>query len=123
MKKSKLLLFVLLLSVAAFSASEEAEDGYNMLDGIGRGFANITLGWLEIPRGLTYYSVEYPVIGVIPGAMQGGGMTLVRAVGGVVDFITLGYLRPGNTVYDGMDEPLYPWQSPWLPPAEEEEED
>ena len=120
MKKSKLLLFVLLMSIAVSSVSA---DDYNMLDGLGRGFANITLGWLEIPRGLTYYSVEYPVIGVIPGVMQGAGMTVVRTVGGLVDFITLGFLRPGNTVYDGMDEPLYPWQAPWLPTEEEEEEE
>ena len=118
MKKSKLLLFIVLLSSAVFSATT---DEYSMLDGIGRGFANITVGWLEIPRGITFYSVEYPFIGIIPGILQGAGMTGVRAVGGLVDIITLGYLCPGNTVYDGMDEPLYPWQAPWLPTAEEEE--
>ncbi len=119
MKKSRILLFALLLSVTAFSVSA---DDYNMLDGIGRGFANITLGWLEIPRGLTFYSVEYPVIGVVPGALQGMGMTVIRTVGGIVDFITLGFLQPENTIYEGMDEPLYPWQASWLPVKEENDE-
>jgi len=119
MRKSKLLLFTLLICVATFSV---VADDYDMLDGLGRGFANITLGWLEVPRGLTYYSVEYPVIGVIPGVMQGAGMTVVRTFGGLIDLVTLGYLKPGNTVYDGMDEPLYPWQAPWLPTEENEEE-
>ncbi len=120
MKKSILILLVLLFSSVAFS---DSDDDYSMLEGIGRGLANITVGWLEVPRGLTYYSVEYPVIGIIPGALQGAGMTLVRAVGGIVDLVTLGYLEPGSTVYDGMVEPLYPWQSPWLPSAEEDEEE
>ena len=97
-------------------------EDHSLLDGIGRGFANIVVGWLEIPRGITYYAVEYPVIGVIPGALEGGGMTLIRAIGGLVDVVTIGYLPPGRTVYDTMDAPMMPWESPWLPPDDENEE-
>jgi len=97
-------------------------DDYTLIDGVGRGFANILAGWLEVPRGLTYYAVEYPVIGVVPGALEGAGMTGIRAVGGLIDILTIGYLRPGRTVYDTMDAPLYPWESPWLPPPDEEED-
>jgi len=95
---------------------------YRMIDGIGRGFANILAGWLEAPRGLVYYSVEYPVIGIIPGAFEGAGMFFIRTIGGAVDIITFGYLDPGNTVYDTMDAPMLPWESPWLPAPESEED-
>ncbi|MCX7847310.1 MAG: hypothetical protein N2595_04700 [bacterium] len=88
---------------------------HTLLKGLGRGVANLVVGWLEIPQCLTYYAVEYPVIGVVPGALQGAGMTVVRAFGGVIDLVTVGYLAPGNTVYDAVEEPLLPWEGAWLP--------
>ena len=74
------------------------EGGYSLIDGIGRGFANLLAGWIEAPRGMVYYSIDWPVIGIIPGAFEGTGMTLIRTGGGAIDILTIGYLSPGNTV-------------------------
>lgn len=104
---------------AAEITEEDIHDDYSLLDGIGRGFANITCGIIELPRCMTYYAVEYPVVGLVAGTLQGGGMSLYRIASGVVDVATIGSLTPGNTMYDLMDEPLYPWESPWLPPKDE----
>ena len=116
---------VLILSFIANSAhaneKHKPDSSYSLLDGVGRGFANILTCWLEVPCGLTYYAVEYPVIGIVPGAFEGAGMTFIRAIGGLVDVVTIGYLEPGSTVYDTMDAPMYPWQSPWLPKPEKED--
>lgn len=89
---------------------------HSMLDGLGRGFANVLCAVIEVPRSMTYYAIEYPVLGIAPGAIQGVGMTVYRTVGGIVDIVTLGSLAPGYTVYDIIEEPLLPWQSPWIPP-------
>ncbi len=124
----KLLPFIFAVLILAFAARtacanekqtlNTSSNNYSLLDGIERGFINIFTGWLEVPRGLTYYSVEYPVIGIVPGAFEGAGMTFIRTLGGLVDIVTVGYLEPGNTVYDTMDAPMFPWQSPWLPEKE-----
>jgi len=98
------------------------EGSYSLMDGIGRGFANLLAGWIEAPRGMVYYSVEYPVIGIIPGAFEGVGMTVIRTFGGAIDILTIGYLSPGNTVYDTMDAPMLPCESPWLPVPEDDDD-
>ena len=105
------------------SKPQVVENQYSLIDGIGRGFANLLTGWIEAPRGMVYYSVEWPVIGIIPGAFEGAGLTLIRTIGGGIDLITLGYLTPGNTVYDTMDIPMLPWLSPWLPDTENQNDD
>ncbi len=121
MKKLFAFLFVaLIVSIHACAETTPKHNDYSMIDGVGRGFANILVGWLELPRGITYYAVEYPVIGIVPGAFEGSGMTFIRAIGGLIDIVTVGYLEPGNTVYDTMDTTLYPWQAPWLPEKEKE---
>jgi putative exosortase-associated protein (TIGR04073 family) len=100
--------------VKAPQTLEKAEE-YTKLKGLERGFANMLLGAIELPRNMFYYSVEYPVVGLVPGTLQGAGLTIMRVVGGVADLITVGYLSPGRTVYDLMEIPLYPWESPWMP--------
>jgi len=131
MKKNRSFISAILVAALLVTLHVNAEkpkpepnekEKYSMIDGVKRGFANMFTCWLEVPRGMTYYSVEYPVIGIIPGAFEGGGMTLIRAVGGMFDVLTIGYLRPGNTVYDTMDAPMLPWEAPWLPTPENEEE-
>ncbi len=95
---------------------------YSMIDGLSRGFANILAGWIEAPRGMVYYSVEWPIIGIIPGTLEGAGMAFIRTIGGALDLFTIGYLSPGDTVYDTMDAPMLPWESPWLPSPENEDD-
>jgi len=131
MKKNRGLITVVLFVVffAAMRINAETQnkqisenENYSLIDGIERGFANIVAGWIEVPRGMVYYSVDYPVIGIIPGALEGAGMTLIRTLGGAIDILTIGYLEPGNTVYDTMDAPMLPWESPWLPVPENDED-
>jgi len=120
---------LIIASIAAIQVNAESEKiqinenkHYTLLNGINRGFANLLAGWIEAPRGIVYYSVDYPVIGIIPGAFEGAGMTFIRTVGGAIDLITIGYLSPGNTVYDTMDAPMLPWESPWLPVPESDDD-
>ena len=105
---------------SALPSAAADTNAYSMGSGILRGFANILVGWIEIPRCLTYNAVDYPVIGIVPGAFEGAGMTLIRAGGGLIDLLTLGFLAPGHTVYDSMEAPMLPWESPWLPSKEPE---
>ena len=131
MKKihSYIIATLIIALIAAIQVNAESEkpqikekEHYSLIDGIERGFANLLAGWIEAPRGMVYYSVDYPVIGIIPGAFEGAGMTLIRTVGGAIDLLTVGYLSPGNTVYDTMDAPMMPWDSPWLPAPENEDD-
>ena len=94
------------------------EKEYSFMEGISRGLANSFCGVIEVPRNMMYYSYEYPIVGILPGAIEGLGMGLFRTFGGIVDLLTVGALPPGHTMYDLMVEPLYPWDSPWLPPDE-----
>lgn len=115
MKPARMTGMVLLVLSLLCAGRARGAEGHSLLDGLGRGGANLLAGWLELPQCVTYYSVEYPVIGFVPGVLQGAGMTVVRAFGGVIDLLTIGYLAPGNTVYDAVEEPLLPWDGPWLP--------
>ena len=131
MKKNRSYIMIVLVVVMFTALQVNAQDEnsqvkkkkYSLIDGIERGFANILAGWIEAPRGMVYYSVEWPVIGIIPGAFEGAGLTFIRTIGGGIDLITIGYLTPGNTVYDTMDIPMLPWQSPWLPAPESNRDD
>jgi len=93
----------------------KAIEDHTLGEGLARGCANIVLGWIELPKNITYYSVEWPVVGLIPGVLEGAGMTGIRVAGGLIDLVTIGYLPPGRTVYDTMVAPMMPWEGPWLP--------
>ncbi len=108
------------LSADSAGASPRPED-HSLLNGLARGFANVLFGVYELPRNMVYYSIEWPVLGIVPGAMEGTGMSVMRVVGGLADLVTVGYLPPGRTVYDLMEAPMYPWESPWFPPPSEEQ--
>ena len=120
------LIIALIAAIQVNAENEKTQikekEHYSLLDGVKRGFANLLAGWIEAPRGMVYYSVDYPVIGIIPGAFEGAGMTFIRTVGGAIDLLTIGYLSPGNTVYDTMDAPMLPWDSPRLPSPENEDD-
>lgn len=115
MKPARMIVTLLMVWCVLCAASARGAQEHSLIDGLGRAGANLLAGWLELPQCVTYYSVEYPVIGFVPGVLQGAGMTAVRAFGGVIDLLTAGYLAPGNTVYDAVEEPLLPWDGPWLP--------
>jgi hypothetical protein len=123
---SAVLIIALIAAIQVNAENEKTQikekEHYSLLDGVKRGFANLLAGWIEAPRGMVYYSVDYPVIGIIPGAFEGAGMTFIRTVGGAIDLLTIGYLSPGNTVYDTMDAPMLPWESPWLPAPESDDD-
>ena len=61
----------------------KAIEDHTLGEGLARGCANIVLGWIELPKNITYYSVEWPVVGLIPGVLEGAGMTGIRVAGGL----------------------------------------
>ena len=104
-------LFVSMLFAASLACAQEAEE-HGMGYGIGRSFANIGLGWLEIPRGILYENVKLPVLGLGLGAVKGAGLTVWRTLLGVSDLLTLGLV--GDKLY--TDEiPEFVWQADWMP--------
>jgi len=115
MKTTRQMIIGVTLCACLLTGLARSEETYSTLDGIGRGVANLFAGWLEIPRCMTFCTVAWPGVGIVPGALQGSGMTVVRTLGGLVDVCTLGYLSPGTTIYDSMEAPMLPWQGPWLP--------
>ena len=120
MKTRPVLVSALCLALCLAVPLRAEDEAHTMLDGLGRGVANLLTGVIEIPRCTTFYGFVYPVIGVIPGVIQGTGMAGYRVVGGGIDLITLGLLPPGRTVYDIMEIPLLPWEAPWVPPEDYE---
>ena len=120
MNVTRSLIMATMLGVGLCTVPAFGADTYEQTDGVGRGCANLFAGWLEIPQCMTYFTVEWPGIGIVPGAIQGAGMTVIRTVGGVIDLVTIGFLPPDSTVYNAMDEPMLPWEGPWIPVDEEQ---
>ncbi len=58
---------------------------------IGRGLANLTTCWLEVPRCMVYDNVGVPVAGLAIGLPDGLLMTAARAASGVLDLATFGF--------------------------------
>ena len=120
MNATRSLTMATVLGMCLCAAAAPSADTYKQSDGIGRGFANLFAGWLEVPQCMTYFAVEWPGIGIVPGAIQGAGMTVIRTLGGVIDLFTVGFLHPDATVYNAMDEPMLPWEGPWIPVPEKD---
>lgn len=119
MNATRSLVMATVLSLCLCTAVARSADTYEQTDGVCRGLANLFAGWLEIPQCMTYFTVEWPGIGIVPGTIQGAGMTVIRTVGGVIDLVTIGFLPPDSTVYNAMDEPMLPWEGPWIPVNDE----
>ncbi|MDD4181601.1 MAG: hypothetical protein PHE87_08230 [Victivallaceae bacterium] len=81
---------------------------YNM----GRGLTNAATCWLEVFRCMIYRNAEAPFWGFVAGAVEGTGLTAVRAFTGVTDLLFVGF-EPGNIFEPRFAE--FVWQSPWLP--------
>jgi putative exosortase-associated protein (TIGR04073 family) len=84
-----------------------------VVDGIAtkavRGLANVTTGWLEFPKQIYLtYKEDGAAKGIFVGPLKGIGMTLVRSVTGVGEFLTCFVAYPG--FYDPYFDPAYVWQ-------------
>ncbi len=93
------------------------EDDHGNFYRIGRGFTNFGTCWLEVFRCMAYRNTQVPFWGFIAGAVEGSGLTGIRAFTGVPDILFLGY----------MPEPLFNdrfrdfiWNSPWQPPKKKD---
>src|ERR1039457_3642499 len=76
------------------SSPQEVVEG--MTTKAGRGLANMTTGWLELPKQIYTTSKEDGTAkGILLGPLKGLGMTLVRTVAGVGEFVTFFVAYPG----------------------------
>ncbi len=102
----------LFLSGAAMANESEAAENSNLAN-MGRGVVNIGTCFLEVPRAMVYRNSELPFWGFVGGAVEGTGLTAMRAFSGVTDILFLGFDRGmwfNNTTFCD-----YVWDSQWLP--------
>ncbi|MBI5396803.1 MAG: exosortase system-associated protein, TIGR04073 family [Verrucomicrobia bacterium] len=77
-------------------------------DKLGRGFAAIVLGWLELPGNIYEEGTKNGwLLGATAGFAKGIGMTVVRTLVGVWDFVT--FPIPAPDEYHSILKPDYPW--------------
>jgi len=76
-----------------------------------RGLVNVATCWVEIPRCIHVETADNPVIGPIKGFLKGGGLMMVRVVGGAMDLATFGTVDDTYTVYDKYAFPYFVWQN------------
>lgn len=89
------------------SSPQEVVDG--MMTKAGRGAANVSTGWLELPKQIYVTSKDDGIAkGILIGPLKGLGMTLVRTVSGVGELMTFFVAYPG--FYDPYFDPSYVWQ-------------
>jgi len=79
--------------------------------GLQRGAANLLLGWLEVPRNLSYEFTKRPLSAIITGPLMGATMTAARTLFGAVDVLSAGYM--GHYGY-ATAIPDYPWEGAWV---------
>lgn len=75
-----------------------------------RGIINSATCWVELPRCVSNETAENPVLGPMKGFFKGTGLTVVRAVAGVMDVATFGTVDDTFTVYDQYRFPYFVWQ-------------
>ncbi len=91
----------------ASSSPQEVVNG--MANKAGRGLANMTTGWIELPKQIYLTSEkEGTAQGILLGPLKGIGMTVARTVAGVGEFLTFFIAYPG--FYDPYFDPAYVWQ-------------
>jgi putative exosortase-associated protein (TIGR04073 family) len=74
-----------------------------------RGVTNTATGWLEFPKQIyTTCNEDGAATGIFVGPLKGLGMTFVRTVSGVAEFLTFFSAYPG--FYDPYFEPAFVWQ-------------
>ena len=120
MKNRKFVLLLLVCGMIAGGAAPltaaeiTADHSGNNFANMGRGLVNIATCFLELPRCLVYRNSQVPVLGLIAGACEGAGLTGVRAVAGLADFLSSGFMS--DAIYRGnADFQEWVWESPWTP--------
>ena len=76
---------------------------------LGRGFANLMTGWLEIPKQIHHVARHDGALAAVwRGTFEGVGMFVVRTVAGMYEMVTFPFPLPPR--YQPMFEPPYVWQ-------------
>lgn len=121
MLKSWKKIFVACAAVVLMAASAVASDqcsssfeGEKNLMNMGRGLVNVATCWMEMPRCLVYHNSQLPVLGLVTGACQGAGFTVIRAFAGVADILSFGFMTDSiYTSCHGFSE--WVWDERWVP--------
>ena len=116
MKRTLLVLLVILLAAGSTTAARTCTrpDPPYVLS---RGFANLLVGWLEVPRGIIYENARVPVIGFVSGSVKGTLLTVWRELAGTVDVLSMGLSRRGLYC---CRIPDFVWDAEWIPVAGED---
>jgi putative exosortase-associated protein (TIGR04073 family) len=100
------LAWILVASLAAPSNALAAR--YTALRKLGRGFAAMTCGVMEVPGNMAKVTREQgPGYGFTLGFVEGLGMIVVRELVGVYEFVTAPIPVPAG--YKPIIRPEYPW--------------
>ncbi len=75
-----------------------------------RGVINSASCWVELPRNIYVETKSNAIIGPLKGVFKGLGLTVTRAVAGVMDLATFGTVDDTYTVYDQYSVPYFVWQ-------------
>ena len=120
MKNARLLHWGLGLIIAAAmlagAAPARAEEPplpktYSAGDKLGRGLANVFLGFIEVPRNIHNTTAdESLLVGWTVGLGKGVGYTVLRFLVGVYETVTFPFPLPDD--YVPVYRPEYVWQAP-----------
>ena len=75
-----------------------------------RGVINSASCWVELPRNIYVETKSNAIVGPLKGLFKGLGLTVTRAVAGVMDLATFGTVDDTFTVYDQYSVPYFVWQ-------------
>ena len=84
---------------------------YSAGDKLGRGLANVFLGFIEVPRNIHNTTTEESLlVGWTVGLGKGVGYTVLRFLVGVYETVTFPFPLPDDFV--PVYQPEYVWQAP-----------
>ncbi len=75
-----------------------------------RGLINSASFWVEVPRNIYVETKQNAIIGPLKGMFKGLGLSVTRALGGVMDIATFGTVDDTYTIYDQYSVPYFVWQ-------------